>query len=265
LSIDYAARTTITDLLPGCPRLRTDIAQASRVQLPAGIGSLYRFERPEAQGSTFGIFVVLADGSAHIAWEAPGSGPQSDKDPVLGRIAIHESGTSILVATTLAAAGDVFEVDLLAGTSENRTSSLAALDVIEGGLVLGSDFGALATDSGILRFARSAGAQASALSLPSSPTSFAGEFVLSGNGLVAATVAGDSRTSEHLYTFSATSAAAQITSALADVSEAGYLPEHVGPCRRRRRTEPLRSRPINASSTPWTRLESSSSSMGTRS
>src|SRR5688500_14934865 len=63
LSIDFPGRTELEALLPTRPRHRADVPGASRLALPNGQGSLYRFERASsAGGAVFGFLHVGRDG-----------------------------------------------------------------------------------------------------------------------------------------------------------------------------------------------------------
>lgn len=227
LPIDFAGRTELDLFHPGRPRIVTDVPNAARLILPAGQGSLYRYRRDGRGGGSaaFGFFLVDSSGVARSVFERPGTGPSGVADPVAEPVALDATGTTLLVATSVAAGGDLWEIDLVLGTSRNRSSALGPLDVASGGLILLPSFGAAATDSSLLRFSRADTLDAEPFTFPgTAPAWFEGGLVASANGLVAATIAGDSATSAHVWAFDATSAPTQITSTPAHLSGVGSAP-----------------------------------------
>ena len=60
LPVDFVGRSALSQLDPTRPRWRSDVAGAARLQLPGGVGSLYRYRRDGLPGtpSAFGFFLV---------------------------------------------------------------------------------------------------------------------------------------------------------------------------------------------------------------
>jgi len=225
LPIDFAGRNQAESLLPGRPRLREDVPGASRVLLPQGQGSLYRYRRDPLGGpSRFGFFRVDANGTAASVLERDGTGA-GDVDPFGGRVAIDPAGTGILVATTVAAGGDLLEVDLVLGTAVDRTAAVAARAWIDGSLALMPTFGAATHATGVARFSRAGGAQAANLALPTNPTLFLPGFVSSPDGSRLAVAAGTDPLDVHVFAFDAAGAAVRVSQTGSQVLGPGHLPE----------------------------------------
>jgi hypothetical protein len=228
LPIDFAGRTDFEALSFTRPRQRSDVPGATRVALPLGRGSLYRYRRDAAGLPTnFGYALVGADGAARSVWETLGSGPQGNADPLAAPIAVSTDGTTLLVVTALAAGGDLFEIDLASGAAELRTSALPPQAFVDGGLALLDGFGAASTTSGLLRFDRVPLAQASFVSMPAAPIWFGGRIVWSADGLVGATIAGASASSADVLAFTSSGAAVLVTTERADLSGIGSAAEIV--------------------------------------
>jgi len=228
LPLDAIGRTRLETFLPGQARLVEDVPGASRVLLPEGAGSLYRYRRALAGGATeFGFFGVDAGGTARRLVARPGTGPAADADPFLFGVACDPAGTGVLVATTPAAGGDVLELDLATGAATDRTPHLAPLAIAPSGLGLRDAWGVIAHDGGVLRFVRQAGAVATPVTLPGAPTWFGGEFVFSGNQLVAATTAGAGPGAAQPFAFGPLGPAAELDPTPRALSGAGFLPNAV--------------------------------------
>src|SRR5262245_9763509 len=136
LPIDFVGRTQLDELLDGVPRLRTDLPVASRVLLPNGGGSLYRYRRDDLSGrpAAFGLLLVDRNGEARSLWEIPGIGSSSRREPFLERIAVSSQGEAILVATVIEAGGDLVEIDLASGKAQVRTEQLPPRHFLSDGL-----------------------------------------------------------------------------------------------------------------------------------
>lgn len=157
LPVDAAGRAAFTQFQPGQARLKTDIPLASRVLLPGERGSLYRFKKSLPGGAEFGYFLVRPDGLAAFLAAFPGTGPNGLGDPIPNPVAVAEEGDAMLICTSLAAGGDVLELDFVTGSLRSLSGSLPPLDVLPQGLVLLPTWGAVQTSSGPLRFARGGG------------------------------------------------------------------------------------------------------------
>jgi len=228
--IDFAGRAEITELLPDRPRWRRLVPGSSRLQLPQGVGSLYKFSRDDgASGVSFGFFLVDAGGTPRTVWEQTGTGPLLDVDPFIARVAVAPAGTAMLVATTLAAGGDLYEVDLITGTALSRSAGLAPDDFYGAGLALHDAWGIAVGANAILRFDRMQPGDAQAVAFAgTAPNWFARELILSPNGAHAATVAGSGPGLRDVWVFSMSGLATRVTQTPCRVSGAGYLPESRG-------------------------------------
>lgn len=226
LPIDFAGRTQLERFLPGRPRLVEDVPGASRLKLPAGQGSLYRYRRDAAVGVIFGFFTVAPDGAARSVLEKRGSGPAQAVDPFVSRVAIDPAGQALLVATTAAAGGDLLEVDLATGTSTLRTATLTPRTFSPGGLGLRPTWGVAVTDEGVYRFPRTPAAQVEAVAFPApAPVWFGGEVVFSGDELHAGTIAGASPTEAFPWVVEPSGQARRVGTVARPVQRAGFLPD----------------------------------------
>ena len=226
LPLDFTGRTRLEELLPDRPRRVTDVPGASRLVLPQGQGSLYRYARPEpAGGLRYGFFAVDGQGVARSLLERPATGPLGIDDPFLGRVAVPPSGDAVLVGTTAAAGGDLLEVVLATGEVIDRTPQLAPLDLLPSGLGLRDSWGAAVGAAGVLRFDRSPGAVAQALPLPGAPAWHGGELAFSAGGGTAATISGAGPTQASVFAFGSAGPARRVSAAPAHLSRAGYLPD----------------------------------------
>jgi hypothetical protein len=227
-SLDFGGRVELLDYQPGRPHRAADLPNAARLVLPGGVGSLYRYERPSSDGSVaHGLFLVDASGVAKPIWDFSDSG--SGVDPWLDRIAVAPAADSLLVATTLAAGGDLWEIDLATHSGVCRTTNVPPLDFSGDGLALGFDFGVAVASTGILRFARGSVGDAIVVDYSncSAPTWFGREVVLSSNGLYAATIAGSAPDAAHPFVLDGCNAAVSVDPVPRLLASAGFLPEHL--------------------------------------
>lgn len=225
LPVDFVGRTSLEDPSSDHPRLVSDVPNASRVRLPLFQGSIYRFVRAEGMNeAVYGFFAVGANGAAASLLELP---PAPDgSDPFLDHVAVSPDGAAILVATTLAAGGDVHELDLSSGADIDHTADRAPLDFGSEGLSLRASWGAAVHAGGILRFARGSSAPAEDVGFGAltAPNWFAREIIASPNGDWAATIAGDDELHSYPFVFGASGPAARMSIDAAALSGAGSLP-----------------------------------------
>jgi hypothetical protein len=226
LPIDFVGRTRLFRLLPDRPRLAEDVP-TGRIVLQGGRGSLYRFARDEgAAGSVFGYFLVEPSGVARVVHERPGAGPMLADDPFVARIAVAPDGGTLLVATRVAAGGDLLEIDVATGEVFLRTPGAAAFDFSDAGLALHAIWGVGVHAGGVLRFDRASREAAAAVPFPApAPGFFSGELVLSSNGAFAATTAGTGADLLHAFVFAPAGAAVRASAIPERLSGAGFLPE----------------------------------------
>lgn len=225
LELEVAGFHALTQWLSESARPVRDLgANATRVSLPSARGSLYRYERkdPLVRGSRFGFFLVGANGRPRILAERPGVGLEAGVDPFTPWVAARADGKGLLIATTPDAGGDLFELDVVQGTSVNRTTSLAPLTLRPEGLLLVDTFGVGVTTSGIVRFSTSTGATAQFVDLgASAPTYYPGPLVASADGSTVAALAGFSPTACDVHVFGATGPAIRVTPAPVPLSQSG--------------------------------------------
>ncbi len=226
--IDFAGRTELNAFQPDMPRRVTDVPNAGRLLLPHGQGSLYRYSKSTVTGDLHGFMLVDATGIARSVFEFPSS--SSGADPFIDRVAIAPGGDAMLVATTVAAGGDLYEVEFASASATNRTSMLAAQDFSGAGIGLGANFGIAVSSNGILRFDRATKFDAQVVDFSNAlvpPTWFMRELVLSYNGLYAATVAGASSTEAHVYVIDACNDAIEVDPIPREILGAGFEPESI--------------------------------------
>ncbi|MFN0006922.1 MAG: hypothetical protein ACKVXR_03365 [Planctomycetota bacterium] len=229
LEIDFSDRSTLTEFLPGRPRLRQDIPGASRIALPKSRGSLYRYARPlQSGGEVYGFFRVAADGVVQPLLEQPGIGPGGTTDPFVPRVAIAPLGDAFLCSTKPGAGGNLLEIRFAGSPSVvDRTATSTPLRFSGTGLALLPTFGVAAHSRGVLRFDRATLAEATAVSTSPDPLPawFSGQVVSSRNGQWVATTAGSSDTALHVYAVGSTGAARRASATPQTVQSIGTLPE----------------------------------------
>jgi hypothetical protein len=228
LPLDATGRLELSGLRSDAPRFRDDIPGASRLVLPSGRGSLYRYSRPASIGLEFGLFVVDGAGRARRVFARQGVGATADQPPFVARVAVAPSGDSVLVITTLPAGGDVIEVDLASGAELNRTANVAPQRFVAGGVHYRASWGVLASPAGVWRFAVGSPGDASPIVFPApAPARFSGEVAFSSNDAWAVTTAGPAADELDVYAFGPAGNAVAVTAAPARLSPAGYLPDHL--------------------------------------
>lgn len=226
--IDFGGRVALLDYQPNRPRRIDDVPAAGRLLLPGGGGSLYRYARKESDGTTtWGWMQIDGGGVARSVWEFSDGGVGAD--PFVGELAVAPDGDVVLVATTLAAGGDLWELDLAQGVGVCRTSALPPADFAGSGLALGVDFGVALASSGIFRFERATPGDAALVAYANCapPTWFGREVVLSANGLWAATIAGSAPDAAHPYVFDGCHDAIEVDATPRELAGAGFLPNHL--------------------------------------
>jgi len=238
LPVDVASRAAFTQFQPGETRLETDVPGASRLVLPLGKGSLYRYRRSHAGGVDFGYFVVRASGVAEPLATFPGTGPNGAVDPIPNPVAVARDGGALLVATTLAAGGDLFELELATGSVRALSAGLPPLDVLPRGVALQPDWGAAVTTRGVFRFVRGSG-QALIVPLhprarpgalggnPSAPvatslTHFGNGIATSADGSTMAIIAGTAPAQMHVFTFRLGGQAICVNDVPAAITDPGF-------------------------------------------
>ncbi|MCE9592619.1 MAG: hypothetical protein K8S98_00360 [Planctomycetes bacterium] len=222
LPLEFAGHSAADEFAVRFPRRRDDIPGAARLVLQQSRGSLYRYVRPGAATDAHGFFVVDGQG-ARVVFEL--AVPAGAPDPIVGRVAVAFDGSALLVATTPAAGGDLFEIDVASGLLRPRTANLAPLDFGSQGLALGPQFGFAVHASGALRFTRALNGDAQVVNFPApAPQWFSRELVVSTNGAFAATTAGVDPTHALAYSLGASGAAVQVGQTAMELSGAGFFP-----------------------------------------
>jgi len=228
LPVDFVGRARVLELDPTRPRWRDDVAGASRLELPGGAGSLYRYRRDDPEGgpSAFGFFLVGPDGAARPLFERDGAGALGLDDPYLPKLAVDAAATGLLVATTAPAGGNLLEVELATGAVVDRTETLGPRAFKTNGLALGASLGVGTTADGVLRFDRTQGGAAELVPFPApAPTFFQGDVALSADGSCVATLAGSGATALDVYCLELDGSAVRVSTVPRSLTGAGYLPE----------------------------------------
>ncbi len=230
LPIDFAGHTRLTEMLPGRPRLRTDVPGAGRLELEGNWGSLYRYERPlsGSKASVFGYLWVGPDGEARSVLERPGTGPEGNLDPTPFPIAVGPTSPSFLFTTTIEDGGELFEVHLARGTVQLRTGSLPPIDWLAGGLALCSSWGSALASEGALRFDRSSPGAEFVPFPGAQPVWFANELATSADETAMLLAAGNSPAQAETYRVLPTGSA-QLVSSLPFAWESPTLAVPAGP------------------------------------
>ncbi|MCK6444754.1 MAG: hypothetical protein L6Q99_00015 [Planctomycetes bacterium] len=227
LDLDFAGHSAGDQLAARFPRRRADQPGAARLALQQGRGSLYRYVRSSAGGDTYGFFVVDALGVRILHTLTVASGAP---DPFVPTIAVSPDGATLLVATTLAAGGDLVQIDVATGNSLARTTNQGPLDFAGSGLALGASTGFAVHASGALRFPRAQAGNATDVPFPApAPTWFSRELVLSPQGTVAATTAGSTADQAFVFSLGASGSAVRVSTLAASLSGAGFFPAANGP------------------------------------
>ncbi len=197
LPLEISGRTGLDSLNPSLAQLRYDIPGANRVLLPGGAGSLYRYHTVRTFGQIFGFLLIDADGTARVVFEFAGYGVDGLLDPFGVFCAIE--GSTLWITSVPEVGGDLFEIDLVAGTTINRTMTLADLTFHEQGMALFPGYGIVMTASGPLRLDRNRGLPEllSFEGLP--PAWFAPDIVSSYDATTFAFIAGSSETDTHIF------------------------------------------------------------------
>jgi len=226
LPIECVGRTRLSELDEGSCRRRSDVPGAARLLLPGEQGSLYKYRR-DTPGfpSAFGYFLVGPEGIARTIFELPGAGPTAD--PLPGRLAVAADGRSALVASSLAAGGDLWEIDLVAGGAVNRTPDVDAQDFERNGLVLVTGWGFGLCERGALRFERAPGANAAFVNSTVAARWTGPDVVASADGSAVAFLMGDDVSRALVFTCWRSGDIAQVSTQPMRIQGAGFLPEDV--------------------------------------
>lgn len=227
LDLDFAGRSAGDELATRFPRRRADQPGAARLCLQQSRGSLYRYVRPSAGGDTYGFFLVDALGVRILHTLTVASGAP---DPFVPTIAVSPDGATLLVATTLAAGGDLVQIEVASGNVSARTMNQGPLEFAGSGLALGASTGFAVHSAGALRFPRAQAGAATNVPFPTpQPTWFSREIVLSPQGAVAATTAGSAPDQAFVFSLGATGAAVRVSTTATSLSGAGFFPAANGP------------------------------------
>ncbi len=224
ISVDVAQRSHLTELLPSTARFALDDWNVSHVVLPKNLGSVYHYRRQDAKTPVFGYFLVQPNGAIQVLLERPEL--PGGLTPFAQKIGVAPDGQALLIATKLAAGGDLLEV-ALDGSVQNRTQFAPPLRIGTDSLHLGPYFGAVVTGRGFVRFARTAGAQAQLVQLAGGeiqPVYF-NALASSINGEWCVGVAGADSSTAYPFVFGATGPARRASTTPSVFAGAGFLPE----------------------------------------
>jgi len=228
LPIECAGRTRLNELAPDACRKGNDVPGASRLILPRERGSLYRYRRTDASGFIYGYFLVDRNGGAFSVFELAGTGPSGSDDPLTRRVAVARDGRALLVPSSPAAGGDLYEVELTRHGVVNRTENEPPLDFLRNGLVLLADFGVAVSASGVYRFERLPFAQVEALPLPQPRSWFGSDVVASADQSTVAFMAGTGADRALVFTLTRTGGIQPASERAMPIAGAGFLPEVQG-------------------------------------
>ena len=221
LPVDFVGRTSLNRLREDRARLESDVAGAARIVLPQAGGSIYRYRRDDLSTTAFGFFHLDSGGTPHVLFEVSTNG----SDPFLPKVGMAFDGGAFLAATTVAAGGDVFEIDLQTGAT-NRTSTLAPLAVQQNGLGLLDGWGVVVTDGDTWRFDRASSATPTQLTYSGTAPAFLGDCVVgSSDGTTAVVTGGASASSLHVWAFASNGPASCVSSNAGTITGGGFLPE----------------------------------------
>ena len=224
ISVDVAQRSHLTELLPSTARFAVDDWSVSHVVLPKNLGSVYHYRRQDAKNSVFGYFLVRPDGVIqHLLERLELAG---GLDPFALKIGVAPDGQALLIATKLAAGGDLLEV-ALDGTVQNRTQFAPPLRIGTDSLHLGANFGAVVTGRGFVRFARTQGAQAQLVQLAGGEIQpiYFNALASSTNGDWCVGVAGADSSTAYPFVFGASGPARRAATTPSVFGGAGFMPE----------------------------------------
>jgi hypothetical protein len=225
VDLDFVGRTRLERFLPDRPRQEPLPGGVSRLALPQQRGSLYAYRRPLPGPDRFGLFAVAPDGGVRLLLDRPGVGAEGDLPPFSPRLAVSPDGAALLVATALAAGGDLLEIEVGSGATHDRTAGLPPTEFLVDGLGLRATWGVGLTASGPLRFPRVAAAVATAVPFDGPPPAWCGPgVVFSGAGLTAGFVAGASADAARVYTCGPAGPARAATMPSAALDGAGFAP-----------------------------------------
>lgn len=226
LPLETTGRTRLTELLEGQARRVADVPGAARLLLPGERGSLYKFRRLAADSPmAYGYFLVGPNGNAESVFEMPGCGPSGTEDPLPGRVAVARDGTSILVATSASAGGDLIEIHLASGTSVNRTPDIGPQVFGRNGFILLPSWGCAVSEQGVYRFERIPDASAVAVPLPFPAPWLGPDVVASADGSTVAFLAGTEVSRALVLTCRSTGETVQASDRPMHIPGAGFLPD----------------------------------------
>ena len=226
LPIECVGRTRLDELSNEACRRVTDVPGAARLALPREQGSLYRFRRRDDGGAAYGYFLVDRAG-ARLLFEQRGTGLAGTDDPLARRVSVARDGRALLVATSPAAGGDLYEIHLTRGVV-NRTEDIDPQDFQRNGLLLLSDFGVAVSTQGVLRCARGPFDQVESVPLPSPRTWFGPDVVASADQSTVAFLSGQDESRALVFTCRASGSALQASEQAMEITGAGFLPEVEG-------------------------------------
>lgn len=226
IPIECAGRTAINSFSNVRARHWADVPGAARLALPNARGSLYAYRRETASAELYGYFVV--DSAGHVrrliesATSSPGLSPFAD------RVAVAPDGGAILLATRSFAGGDLLEISIATGVVTVRTGNLPPQNFEGGGIALHDAWGAAVGTSSLLRFERTAGAQAHVAPIGNAAPHFiARELVSTFNGLYCAGFAGGESNDTYPIVFGRTGAARRVGDSGYETAGVGLAPDAV--------------------------------------
>lgn len=221
LPLDVTGRAEPTDDAPGATRRREVGAAGAALELPRGMGTLYRVRRTDGAAVFEGLMHVPTDGVPRIAVEVPalpGGG-----DAIAPFVAVSADGRTVLAATAAAAGGDLIEVDLARRSRRSRTGLTPALDLAAESLFLGDGLAFAVAQDGVWRFDPSDDDQATRVGvLGAPPAVWTRHAAISANRRHGVVLAGATTTELLPYVFGPAGPAAPAATEPTAAAGAGY-------------------------------------------
>jgi len=128
--------------------------------------------------------------------------------------------------TTLAAGGNVLELDLASGAALDRSAQLPPQRFSAAGVHHRGAWGVVASSTGVWSFTPAVAGLTPVSFGATPPAHFSGEVAFSSNDQWAVTTAGDAPDLLHVFAFGPAGVALQVTAIAQALSPAGYQPEH---------------------------------------
>ncbi len=215
LPLDAAGRAELTSFLPGQAQVRDGV-----VVLPGERGTVHRYRRPGSAGSLYGFLYAPYSGVPRVLFER---GPDpAGLDPFIPFVGAGPFGRAVLVATTVAAGGDLMELAVDSGAVMLRTPGGVPHAFGRGGMALCGTWGFGVASDGIWRFPRHGSGVAQAVQVAAPVASWTGEAAVSPRRAFGVALAVTSGTQGVPYAFGPAGPAFPAADTPANLAPAGY-------------------------------------------